>query len=139
MPTFRHGKNAVFKVDNSGGTLTDISSALTDVSLPRSIETAETTTFGVTGGAKTYITGLNDATVSVSGRFDATVDAHLAGILGQDATVSFEYGPAGSTAGYVKFTGEAIMTKYDLSSPVGDVVSFSADFQVTGQITRATY
>lgn len=139
MPTFRHGKNAVFKVDNSGGTLTDISSALTDVSLPRSIETAETTTFGVTGGAKTYITGLNDATLSVSGRFDATVDAHLAGILGQDATVSFEYGPAGSTAGYVKFTGEAIMTKYDLSSPVGDVVSFSADFQVTGQITRATY
>jgi predicted secreted protein len=139
MPTFRHGKNAVFKVDNSGGTLTDISSALTDVSLPRSIETAETTTFGVTGGAKTYITGLNDATLSVSGRFDATVDAHLAGILGQDATVSFEYGPAGSTAGYVKFTGEAIMTKYDLSSPVGDVVSFSADFQVTGQITRGTY
>ena len=139
MPTYRHGKNAVFKVDNSGGTLTDISSALTDVSLPRSIETAETTTFGVTGGAKTYITGLNDATLSVSGRFDATVDAHLAGILGQDATVSFEYGPAGSTAGYVKFTGEAIMTKYDLSSPVGDVVSFSADFQVTGQITRGTY
>jgi hypothetical protein len=139
MPTFRHGKNAVFKVDNSGGTLTDISSSLTDVSLPRSIETAETTTFGVTGGAKTYITGLNDATLSVSGRFDATVDAHLAGILGQDATVSFEYGPAGSTVGYIKFTGEGIMTKYDLSSPVGDVVSFSADFQITGPVTRGTY
>lgn len=136
---FRHGKNAVFKVDNSGGTLTDISTYIHEVTLPRSIETAETTTFGVTGGSKTYVTGLNDATISISGKFHATVDAHLAGILGQDASVSFEYGPAGSTAGYVKFTGEAIMTKYDLSSPVGDVVTFSADFQVTGSITRATY
>lgn len=136
---FRHGKNAVFKVDTSGGTLTDISTYIHEVTLPRSIETAETTTFGVTGGSKTYVTGLNDATISISGKFHATVDAHLAGILGQDASVSFEYGPAGSTAGYVKFTGEAIMTKYDLSSPVGDVVTFSADFQVTGSITRGTY
>ncbi len=136
---FRHGKNAVFKVDNSGGTLTDISAYIHDVSLPRSIETAETTTFGVTGGSKTYVTGLNDSTISISGKFDSTVDAHLAGVLGQDATLSFEYGPAGSTVGYIKFTGECIMTKYDLSSPVGDVVSFSCDFQVTGVVTRATY
>lgn len=138
MP-FRHGKNAVFKVDNSGGTLTDISAYIHEVTLPRAIETAETTTFGVTGGSKTYVTGLNDATISVSGKYDSTVDAHLAGVLGQDATLSFEYGPAGSTTGYIKFTGECIMTKYDLSSPVGDVVSFSADFQVSGAITRGTY
>jgi predicted secreted protein len=136
---FRHGKNAVFKVDNSGGTLTDISTYIHDVTLPRSIETAETTTFGVAGGSKTYVTGLNDSTISISGKFDATVDAHLAGVLGQDATLSFEYGPAGSTVGYIKFTGEAIMTKYDLSSPVGDVVSFSCDFQITGEVTRGTY
>ena len=139
MPTFRHGKNASFKVDNSGGTLTDISTVITDVSLPRSIETAETTTFQATSGAKTYVVGLNDSTVSISGRFDATVDAHLVGILGQEASLSFEYGPAGSTAGYVKFTGECFCTKYDLSSPVGDVVSFSADFQVTGAVTRGTF
>lgn len=136
---FRHGKNASFKVDNSGGTLTDISAYLTDVSMPRSIETAETTTFGVTGGSKTYVTGLNDSTLSISGKFDSTVDAHLVGILGQEASVSFEYGPAGTTAGYIKFTGESIMTKYDLSSPVGDVVTFSADFQITGSVTRATF
>lgn len=136
---FRHGKNAVFKVDDSGGTLTDISTYIHDVTLPRSIETAETTTFGVAGGSKTYVTGLNDSTISISGKFDSTVDAHLAGVLGQDATLSFEYGPAGSTVGYIKFTGEAIMTKYDLSSPVGDVVSFSCDFQITGEVTRGTY
>ena len=136
---FRHGKNAVFKVDNSGGTLTDISAYLDDISMPRSIETAETTTFGVTGGAKTYVVGLNDATISVSGKYDSTVDAHLAGILGQEASVSFEYGAAGNTVGYIKFTGECFLTKYDLKSPVGDVVTFSADFQISVQVTRATY
>lgn len=136
---FRHGKNAVFKVDNSGGTLTDISAYCDEVSLPRSIETAETTTFGVSGGSKTYVTGLNDATISVSGKFDSTVDAHLVGILGQEASVSFEYGPEGSTSTRIKFTGEAILTSYEVGSPVGDVVTFSAEFQCTGPITRGTY
>ena len=136
---FRHGKNAVFKLDNSGGTLTDISAYLTDVSLPRSIGTSETTTFGVTGGSKTYVVGLNDATISISGKYDATVDAQLVAVLGQDSSLSFEYGPAGSTTGYIKFTGESFLTKYDVKAPVGDVVTFSADLQVTGSITRATY
>lgn len=137
MPTFRHGKSTVFKVDNAAGTLTDISNTLTDVSFPQSVETAETTSFG--SSAKTYIVGLSDSTVSASGNYDATVDAHLALILGQAATVSFEYGPEGSTAGQVKYTGEAILTSYEKSGAVGDVVTYSAELQVTGAVTRGTY
>ena len=136
---FRHGKSAVFKLDNSSATLTDISVYLDDVSLPRSIETAETTTFGVSGGSKTYVTGLNDATISLSGKYDATVDALLAGVLGQDAALNWNYGPEGSTTGRIKFTGLAILTKYDVKSPVGGVVTFSADLQCTGAITRTTF
>ena len=137
MPTFRHGKSTVFKVDNSGGTLTDISNTLTDLGFPQTVETAETTSFG--SSAKTYVVGLSDSTVSVSGNFDATVDAHLAGILGQAASVSFEYGPEGSTSGYVKYSGEAILTSYEKSGAVGDVVTYSAEFQVTGAVTRGTW
>jgi hypothetical protein len=137
MPTFRHGKSTVFKVDNAAGTLTDISNTLTDVSFPQSVETAETTSFG--SSAKTYIVGLSDSTVSASGNFDATVDTHLAAVLGQAATLSFEYGPEGSTAGQVKYTGEAILTSYEKSGAVGDVVTYSAEFQVTGAVTRGTY
>jgi len=136
---FVHGKSAVFKLDNSSGSLVDYSSYLNDVSLSRSIEAAETTTFGVSGSAKTYIVGLTDGTFSVSGLFDATADGTLAGVLGQSATLSFEYGPAGSTAGLVKYTGECIMTSYDVSASVGDAVQASADFQVTGAITRGTW
>ena len=137
MPTFRHGKSTVFKVDNNAGTLTDISNTLTDVSFPQSVDTAETSAFGAS--AKSYIVGLTDATLSVSGNYDATVDAHLAAIVGQAASVSFEYGPEGSTAGFVKYTGEAILTSYEKSGAIGDVVSYSAEFQVSGAITRGTY
>lgn len=136
---FVHGKSAVFKLDDSGGTLRDLSAYLDDLGFPRDIETAETTTFGVAGSAKTYIVGLSDATISISGKFDATADGYLAGVLGQSATLSFEYGPAGSTGGNVKYTGECIMTSYEVSASVGDVVTASADFQVTGQITRTTW
>ena len=137
MPTFRHGKSTVFKVDNAAGTLTDISNTLTDVSFPQSVETAETTSFG--SSAKTYIVGLTDSTISVSGNWDATVDAHLAAILGQAATVSFEYGPEGSTSTNIKYTGEAIVTSYEKSGAIGDVVSYSAELQVTGAVTRGTW
>jgi hypothetical protein len=136
---FVHGKSAVFKLDDSGATLRDLSAYLNDISLSRDIETAETTTFGVAGSAKTYIVGLSDATFSISGLFDATADGYLAGVLGQTATLSFEYGPAGSSAGLVKYSGECIMTSYEVSAAVGDAVQASADFQVTGAITRGTW
>jgi hypothetical protein len=137
MPTFRHGKSTVFKVDNNAGSLTDISNTLTDVSFPQSVDTAETSAFGAS--AKSYIVGLTDSTLSISGNFDATVDAHLAAIVGKADSVSFEYGPEGSTATYVKYTGEALLTSYEKSGAIGDVVTYSAEFQVTGAITRGTY
>jgi len=134
---FVHGKSAAFKLDNAAGSLVDYSVYLEDISFPRSVETAETTTFG--SSAKSYITGLTDATISLSGKFDATADSTLAAVLGQSATLSFEYGPAGSTSGLVKYSGEAIMTSYEVGATVGDVVTASVELQVTGAITRGTW
>lgn len=134
---FRHGKNAVFKVDNSAGTLTDISAFVNEASLPRSVETGETTVFG--NSAKTYLVGLSDATLSISGPWDSSLDATLAGVLGQDSSLTFEYGPEGSAASRIKFTGECFLTSFEVSSPVADVVTYSAEFQVTGSITRTTF
>ena len=136
---FAHGKSAVFKLDNSSSTLVDYSSYLNDISLSRSIETAETTTFGVSGSAKTYIVGLSDANFSISGLFDATADSTLAGVLGFATALDFEYGPTGSTASMIKYTGTCLMTGYNISASVGDVVQATADFQVTGPVTRTTW
>jgi hypothetical protein len=132
---FVHGKTAVFQIDNSGGSLTDISAYCDNVDFPLTADTAEVTTFG--DSSKEYIAGLKDATISISGSWDATADGVLAGIIG--VAGSFEYGPAGSTGGNIKFTGECICTGYTVTAPVGGNVSFSAEFQVTGAVTRGTY
>lgn len=134
---FVHGKDSVFKIDNAAGSLTNISTYVKDCSLAQSIDTPETSTFG--DNAKTFITGLSSGTFSISGLFDPTCNTVLAGIVGASASKSFEYGPAGSTAGSPKYTGEAIMTSYSVTGDVADAVGFSAEFQVTGAITLGTY
>lgn len=142
MATFRHGKNAYFALDGTAASLVNLSDTLNDITMPREIETAETTAFG--DNDKTYITGLTDATVSLSGMFDATVDALIGGNIsnlrsGSVSSLSFEYGPAGSASARPKFTGEALITSYEVSSPVGDVVTYSLELQVTGGVTRTTF
>ena len=142
MPTFKHGKNAYLSLDGTAGTLVDISNTLNEISMPREIETAETTAFGQND--KTYITGLGDATISLSGMFDATTDTLIAGDIanlksGSVSSLTFEYGPAGSVSAQPKFTGEALITSYEVSSPVGDVVTYSLELQVTGGVTGTTF
>jgi hypothetical protein len=134
---FVHGKSSVFKLDNSGGSLTDISTYVNSVDFPETADVAETTTLG--SSSKSYIVGLKDATLSISGLWDATIDGILGAVVGQTASLSFEYSPEGTTSGKVKYTGECIVTSYSQSSPVGDVVGFSADMQVSGNVTRATH
>lgn len=136
MPTFQHGKSTVLKVDDSGATPRDISDSVSSVTWPREVDATETTSFG--SNQRTYIVGLANSTVSVEGYFDATVDGYLAGIVG-GAAGTIEYGPQGSTSSNIKYTGEAILTSYELSSGVGDAVTFSAEFQITGAVTRGTY
>ena len=67
MPTFTHGKNAAFKIDDSGGTLRDISDVLTDVSISRTADVAEVSAFS--NSSKAFVSGLKDATLTISGSF----------------------------------------------------------------------
>tara|TARA_A100001201_G_scaffold21053_1_gene23354 strand:- start:247 stop:657 length:411 start_codon:yes stop_codon:yes gene_type:complete len=134
---FVHGKDSVFKIDNSGGSLTDISAYVNSVDMPQTVDVAETTVLGKDN--KTFIVGLKDATISLAGLWDSTVDGIFGAVLGQSATLSFEYSPEGTTSGNVKYTGEAILTSYSKNSPVGDVVSYSADLQVSDAVTRGTH
>lgn len=136
-----HGKNTVFKVDDSGGTLRDISAYCDNVDFPRDQSSGESTGFQPTGGSRTYEVGLNGATISVAGKWHATPDGYLAGLLNPTAgaTSSFEYGPDGSSSGKIKYTGECFLTQYQESSPFDGVTTFSAQFQVNGVVTRTTY
>jgi hypothetical protein len=138
---FVHGKTSKFSIDNAAGSPVDISAYCDDISFSRNLDTAEVSTFG--DSAKEYLIGMSDATISISGKFDAagasTVDAVLAGILGASATSSFEYIPGGGSAGASNpaYQGECWLTSYEVSGSIGDAVAFSAEFQCSGAITRA--
>ena len=134
---FTHGKDSVFKLDNAAGSLTDISSFVNNVDFPETADVSETTTLGADN--KTYIAGLKDATISLAGLWDATADAIFGAVVGQSATLSYEYSPEGTASGKIKYTGEAILTSYAISSPVGEAVGYSADLQVSGAVTRGTH
>lgn len=131
MPTFAHGKSAVFKI-NDGSTLRDISNVVNSSSLSRSAETAEVTALG--NSSKAYIPGLKDATVSIEGMADVTTSGYLDGVLG--VSTAWEFYPAGTAVGQVKYNGSGILTTLDTSAEVGGAVSVSGELQVTGDVTR---
>lgn len=134
MPTFRHGKHTAILFDEF-----NLSPFLNEVSSSQEVETGETTAFGQ--NAKTYIVGLADGTVSASGLFEATSTAGQEGI---DPTISASLGR--ETGGVLTFAQEGLVagrrvkmaqvksTSYEVSAPVGDVVSVSAEFQASGGV-----
>ena len=140
-----HGRSTSFKLDTLGNVLTDISTKLNNVDFPQEAELLDTTTFQA--AAKTYIVGFKDNKISLQGRWDATIDAQIAAIIGVSEPTGqpanegfdFEYGPEGTTTGKTKYTGKAYVVKYQRSSPVNGVSSFTAELQVTGDVTRSTF
>lgn len=137
-----HGKKSGFSIDNAAGTPVDITEFCEEVNFPRTVDTDETSAMGTED--KTYVVGLRDAKISIKGKYDAasstTPDPVLSGILGGDAG-TFEYkadGTAATSATNPAYTGEAFCVGYDITSSIGGKVTFSAEFQVTGPVTRAT-
>lgn len=127
MPTFRHGKRTTVLFNG-----TDMSPFLNEATSTQEIETAETTTFGDTD--KTYIVGLGDGTISASGLFDSTAgasDAVLSGMIQQDDN-TFTVLPEGNGIGNRAIVANGELTSYEISSPVADVVSISAEIQADG-------
>lgn len=113
----------------------DLSSFLNDSSFSRNLETGETTTYGK--NSKTYIVGQGDGTVSLSGMFDASAGAvdevlSLALVAGADSVASI--GTSGFTLGNAVMMINSVQNSYEVSSPVADVVSVSAELQSNGDM-----
>ena len=132
-----HGKDLNFTLDDSGGSVVDLSPYVmgSGVDFGRDIEALLTTTAG--DNSNTYIPGLKDATFSVEFDYDDDLVDHLDGVYGT-ASLSFVYGPSGTTSGYNYYSGECMLTSVPISSPIG-LNTVSAEFQVTGDVTPGTY
>ncbi len=128
-----HGKDAVFKLDNTSDALTDISAYVSDSSMARLVELADTTAYG--DEDRTFIAGLGTASISISGTFDATHDAIIGTPVQQKVVRGFDFDPIGAgVAG--RFTGECFIVDYTIGVPVGDKIGWSASLTVTGAVTR---
>ena len=136
--SFVHGSTATFSLGTAAapGTPTAISTFLTSVGFPFDVDAAEITT--LTATAKSYLAGLEDATISLEGKFHTTVDAHLNGIRRLN-TIAFVYGPAGSATGAPRYSGTCMLTSYEVETGIDDAVSFSAELQCVGSITRGVF
>lgn len=129
---FRHGKNTALFYNGA-----NLTSYFNEASVSQDVETAETTAFG--NDAKTYITGLKDGTLSGSGMFDGAagaVDQTLSGVIGAAAADLVTLAPDGAVAGRRSYSMAARETSYEISSPVGDVVSISLEVQADGGVDR---
>ena len=135
---FVHGKNSVFKIDNTSNSLTDITAYVTNVEgLPGDTATGKTTTLGKE--SETYIPGLHDAVITVALIWDATLDGIIGTVTQQKVIRDVEYGPAGSTGGFVKHSCAVWITSYKVGSPVGDVVTASLTLQKSGDLTTGVF
>lgn len=138
-----HGKDAVFSLeDSAASTLRDLSSNLTNIQFSRSNDTHDKTGFGSEG--HTFIAGLTNGTITLEGFFDTTASTGTATVLdslvGLDSVaVGWEYGPEGNTTGKVKYTGECVLQSFDQTTPVADLVTFTASLQISGDVTKGTY
>ena len=128
--SFGPGKNGIFSLDNGAGSPTDISAYLTKVDFPFSVNLLDTTTFGAS--AETEIPGLKAGDkIALAGNLDPTVHTQLGtiynnggGLTSGNGSLSFVYGPMGSTTGNPKFTGECFLSKYQPGATVKGIATF---------------
>lgn len=131
----KHGKSAQVYMGS-----TELSAYCDQLDLSIDVDTGETSTFGV--GWKTYLAGLIGSTLSLSGKYDGTASTGpaaqlMAGITGGTAW-SFKHFPGGSASGQRQNTFSGFVTNYTESSPVADIVTFSAEILVSGTVTSSS-
>lgn len=137
MP-FVAARTSAFKLDNAAGSLTDISAYVDSIGgISNTTDMLETTTFGST--SKTFIGGLrNGDTITVSGKWDTTLNTQMTALLGLSTSSTFEYSPAGTAASTPKVSGECFVVSYEVSSSVSDLVTWTASLQISGAVTWGT-
>lgn len=140
--SFVHGKSTHFAIDDSGGTLRNISAYCDQVQgLPAGRSLSPVTAFGDSGVKS--IPGLVNAQFSIRGHYDptATTGPHavLTSLRSSSATSTFNFGPEGNGAGTTKIYGECWLTEYAVDASVDNKISFSATFQVDGTVSETTF
>lgn len=127
-----HGKNTYISV---GGD--DISQYVNASEFNPTVDSHDVTGYGSDGHV--YAGGLTDGTFSLSGVYDSDAGtgprAVLAPLSKADAgTVEIIRQPEGAGASKPQDVFQALCTSYTESNPVADMVTFAAEFQISGDV-----
>jgi hypothetical protein len=131
---FVHGKGNVVSIDGKAMT-----AYATSVTFTRTADSHDVTTFG--NNSKVYRVGLKDGTGKLEGIYDNTAStgpqAVLRPMIGA-AGVDLIYRPEGTGTGKPTSTVSVLVTSYEESNPVADMITWKADLQFSGDIADTT-
>lgn len=126
-----HGKLTVVMLNG-----VDYSEFSNSTDFSDSTDTHDNTTYGK--NRKTYHAGLGDGTVSVGGFYDTTAvsgpRALFKPLKAAGNAVEFIYRPEGTGVGKAQSRVDVIIASFEESSPVGDMVTWTAELQMTGDL-----
>jgi|DEB0MinimDraft_3_1074331.scaffolds.fasta_scaffold03495_4 hypothetical protein len=138
------GKDFYFAIDDTAGTLRQLTGLLSVDGLPGEVEHYDAT--AVADGGRKHVAGLENVTVTIEGWYDdtastgtKTVLSALAGQRSNNLESSIEYGPKGNSSGYEKFSAETKMRNLTYPASLGDLVKFRAELLVQGQVTIGSF
>ena len=135
-----HGRNAIIKIEDDGGTVRDLSGDMNSVTLTWTKENFDTMTFGKDNMQR--ISGFRDVTLTGAGIWNGTettsIDAVLSGLLsGSKVTVAC-YAPGGSVSGSPLYIACMLLNSYEITAPVGGVTAVTWAFHLAaGSLTTA--
>jgi hypothetical protein len=132
--SFVHGKDTFISLDgNNLSTFTNTSS------WEDGADKHDVTCYGA--DRKAYSYGLGDGKLSFGGVYDNTASgpkAIIEPIKDAEALVPLIRRPEGTGSGLPQESVSVLVEKYTESNPVADMVTWSCDLQMSGDITRTT-
>ncbi len=138
----KFGNALQFTLDNQGGAgAVDISAYVKSVKgLPGEIDQADVTCGTATGYQ--WLNGLPKAEISLECVFDDAASSAWTitkDFMSDTTTRSFVYGPAGSTSGYAKMSGELRIKKIEVGAVTTEALLFTISTVLDGALTVGTY
>lgn len=138
---YAHGKDAYFAVEDSAASTLRAIVGVKTITFTQENEPADITIIGDEG--RKWRQGLTNGTMQITGLWDntASTGSHtvLQSLVGIEVTTGFEAGPQGNTSTQVKLSGECVLTSYEWNTDVGDMVLFTASFNIHGDVTAGTF
>lgn len=132
--TFVHGRHTKVTLDGE-----DLSAFTKSTSWEGSVATHNVTTYGPTREDESYAAGLGTGKVTISGVYDNTAtgpDAVIEPLMNAKAAVEFIFQPDGTGTGKAQKSCDVIVSSFNVSDPVDDMVQWTAELMRTGSVDR---